>query len=198
MLEHPSVLQLQGERVDLREFTEEHLQLPNYSAWLRDLEVVQGIYRLEYLKPLNVSEIEKYARSMIASKDDCYFGIHLKQDGQFVGTAKLGHIDWRTGTGDVGVLIGEKGMWGKGLATDAVQTLCSYAFKTLSLRKLTGGTAANNLGMISCFQKLGFIEEGRLRQKLLMNGNYIDQLLFGLFPSEFNTETLSVRTKGDA
>ncbi len=198
MAEQPPELRLPGNKIELREFTNKHLELPNYCAWLRDLEVVQGIYRLEYLKPLNTSEIENYARSMIASENDCYFGIHLKSNQQFIGTAKLGHIDWRTGTGDVGVLIGEKDLWGKGFASDAVQTLCSYAFDTLSLRKLTGGTAANNLGMISCFQKLGFREEGRLREKLLMSGSYVDQLLFGLFPSEFSSKNLHSDSNGVA
>lgn len=178
------MLTLRGKTCELREFTEANLSDPRYYEWLRDLDVVTGIYRLEYLKPLDRGAIEQYAREQMKSDTKCYFAIYLSDSETFVGTIKLGHIDWRTGTGDVGIMIGDKANWGKGIATDAVHTLCSYAFKKLSLRKITGGTAANNAAMVQCFHRVGFKQEGALRKKLLVEGAYHDHLLFGLFQEE--------------
>ena len=78
----------------------------------------------------------------------------------FIGTAKIGHINWRSGIADVGIMIGEKKYWGKGLGTEVVNLITKYAFDYLSLRKLVAGTNANNIGMCKCFFSNGFKKEG--------------------------------------
>jgi hypothetical protein len=97
------MLKIEGKKTYLLEFTEENLRNSRYFDWLRDLDVAQGIYRLDYLLPLAKGEIEKYVRSLLASKNDAFFALHLKENDEFIGTVKLGHIDWRTHQGDVGI-----------------------------------------------------------------------------------------------
>ena len=179
------MLELIGRHIVLREFSKDHLNDPNYFKWLRDQEVVVTIYKMEYLMPLSFDAIVSYVESLWNSGHDCFFAIHEKDTGKFVGTQRIGHIDWRTGVGDIGILIGDRSCWGKGYATDAIRTACSYAFETLSIRKLTGGTPAANEAMCRCFRRLGFSEEGRLRKNLLIRGRYDDHVLYGLFKEEF-------------
>ncbi|NUM88092.1 MAG: GNAT family N-acetyltransferase [Bdellovibrionales bacterium] len=181
------MLTLNGKSIFLQEFTEDRLSDPSYLMWMRDLEVVTGIYRLEYLLPLSPAEIEKYVHRVMKSERDFFFSIHEKNSGLFIGTVKLGHVDWRTGSADVGILIGDRGSRGRGYSTDAVRTICDYGIHKLSLRKLTGGTASNNHAMIKCFEKVGFVREGTLRKKLLIDGEYVDHILFGLFREEFGS-----------
>src|ERR1700751_2163081 len=101
------MMTLRGEKSYLQEFTEDRLGDGKYVQWLRDLDVVNGIYRFEYLLPLSEKEIIKYAHDMMVSKVDYFFSIHDSESQQFIGTLKLGHIDSRIGTADVGILIGE-------------------------------------------------------------------------------------------
>ena len=182
------MLALAGEKITLREFTREHLRDENYMTWLRDLDVVVNIYRMEYLLPLSLKTVEEYVDSLLNSGRDCFFAIHQNENDRFIGTQRIGHIDWRTGTGDIGVLIGDRKSWGKGYASDAVRTACKYAFDTLSLRRLTGGTGASNIAMRKCFGRIGFQEEGCLRRHLLIRGAYEDHILFGLLKEEFGKE----------
>ena len=182
------MLTIHGHKACLKEFSEENLCDPRYFGWLRDPEVMRTIYRLEYLMPIQFSEVENYVRGLWASDNDCYFALYGGQGDRFVGTVRLGHIDWRVGLADVGILIGDKSAWGQGLATDAVRTACAYGFRELSLRKITGGTPAINTGMVRCFEKVGFREEGRLRRQLLISGEYCDHILFGLFKEELRPE----------
>jgi len=182
------MLELTGRKVLLREFSKTHLEDPLYFGWLRDPEVMIPIYRLEYLMPMSIDAVRAYVESLWSSGRDCFFAIHDKASGQFIGTQRIGHIDWRTGVGDIGVLIGDRGSWGKGYATDAVATACAYAFTTLSLRRLTAGTPASNQAMCRCFARLGFKEEGRLRGQLLIRGKYEDHVLFGLLAEEHRRE----------
>ena len=43
------MLTIHGEKTYLLEFGKQHLENPDYYSWLRDLDVIQGINRLEYL-----------------------------------------------------------------------------------------------------------------------------------------------------
>ncbi len=182
------MLQLDGESVVLREFTEENIKDPRYFEWLRDLDVVTSIYRLEYLMPIQFQEVEKYVHVLLSSKKDCFFAIYRKDTNEFIGTQRIGHIDWRAGIGDIGVLIGDKSAWGKGFATQAVSVACKYAFSTLSLRRLTGGTPETNTAMAECFKRIGFQQEGKLRKHLLINGEYCDHILYGLMKEDYQRE----------
>lgn len=178
------MLELTGPHVRLREFTNDHLHDPAYFGWLRDIEVVIPIYRTEYLLPLQFDQVSAYVQSLWKSGKDCLFAVHERETDRFVGTQRIGHIDWRSGLGDVGVLIGERQSWGRGIATEAVGLACEYAFQALCLRRLTGGTPASNEAMCRCFRRLGFEQEGRLRQHLLIRGKYDDHVLFGLLKDQ--------------
>lgn len=179
------MLELTGRKTILREFSRDHLDDPSYFQWLRDPEVAIPIYRLEYLLPLSKDAVRKYVESLWNSGRDCFFAIHEKGTGKFIGTQRIGHIDWRSGVGDIGVLIGDRASWGQGYATDAVRAACGYSFEVLSLRRLTGGTPASNEAMCRCFQRLGFREEGRLRNQLLIRGRHEDHVLYGILKEEF-------------
>lgn len=183
-----AALRIPGERIYLQEFSEENLLDPRYHGWLRDLEVVRNIYRVEYLMPLQFAEVETYVRSLMASDRDCYFALYEASEDAYIGTVKVGHIDWRAGLADIGIIIGESRFRGRGLAVDAVRTACSYAFNELSLRKMTGGTASTNAAMCRCFERVGFVEEGRLRKQLLISGEYCDHVLYGLLKEEFKAK----------
>ena len=137
--------------------------------------------------PIQFSEVEKYVHTVLNSKNDCFFAIYHKETDEFIGTQRVGHIDWRAGIGDIGVLVGNKNYWGKGIATQAVDIACNYAFSVLSLRKLTGGTPDSNVAMCKCFERVGFKQEGRLRKQLLMQGTYCDHMLFGLLKDDYIT-----------
>lgn len=56
---------------------------------------------------------------------------------------------------------------------------CNYVFETLSIRKLCGEAFAFNQDSVRFHQKLGFTQEGLLKQHVLKNDHYEDVILFG-------------------
>ena len=182
------MLEIPGQLVTLKEFTDEHLNDPRYFSWLRDLEIIVWIYRMEYLLPLSFSSLKNYVDNLRSSGTDCFFAIHENDPGEFIGTLRIGHIDWRVGSADLGVLIGEQEKTGRGYASDALRIATRYAFSVLSLRRLTGGTPASNVGMRKCFDHLGFKQEGCLRNHLLISGEFVDHVLYGLLKKDLNDE----------
>jgi RimJ/RimL family protein N-acetyltransferase len=180
-------MKIQGTRVWLTAFTEAHLVAPRYLEWLRDMEVVRYIGREEYLTPIPFEEVRAYVEEVWANPLCTFFAVHSAADDEFLGTTKLNYLNQAgvaTRTADVGIMIGDRRYWGKGLATDAICTVSHHAFDALEARKLTAGAVGANEAVLKAFLKVGYREEGRLRRKLLVEGEYEDHVLFGCFPDE--------------
>ncbi len=176
---------LAGKRVNLARFTMAHASDPAYRGWLRDPEVVRTLNLPRYLEePVSGAEIDAYCQSLIASPNDLFMAI---QDGEaFIGTIKAGRIDRYAGHADIGIMIGRKDLWGRGLATDAIATICAYLFEIEGLRRLTAGSMATNPGMIRVFEKLGFRREGVFReQDRISDRDYCDHIHLGCLRAEF-------------
>ena len=82
-------------------------------------------------------------------------------------------------------MIGDKSYHGKGLSSIVYRLLLAYAFSGLNLLKITGGCNSNNIPMIKTFKRLGYIQEGRLRNVDFINNEFSDHLYFGILKNEF-------------
>lgn len=177
---------LAGRSLRLQPFGEGHLRNPVYLGWLRDRDVVRTLNLPEYyLRPVALEAVEAWCRRLWASGRDLLYAIEIQPEETFVGTVKLGGIDSYSGTADVGIMLGRRDLWGRGIATDAIATLCADAFDRLGLRRLTAGAMANNPAMIRVFEKLGFQREGCLRGQDRLDDCYIDHIYLGCLREEF-------------
>jgi RimJ/RimL family protein N-acetyltransferase len=77
----------------------------------------------------------------------------------------------------------------KGYAEDAIRILLRYCFHERRYQKCNSACTHNNEASISLHKKLGFVEEGRRRRRrrqYFFNGQYYDDVLFGLTREEFD------------
>jgi UDP-4-amino-4,6-dideoxy-N-acetyl-beta-L-altrosamine N-acetyltransferase len=83
-----------------------------------------------------------------------------------------------------------KCMWGfylsetdlpRGSGTVMGYLAMNHIFEEKKMRKVCGEVLDFNAASQKFFKRLGFTEEGRLRQHVLKNGNYVDVVLFSLF-----------------
>lgn len=177
---------LEGEKCRLEPFVERHLNDPAYLGWLHDAEVVRSLNLPAYLEtPVPFEEVAAYCDSLWCSPNDLFFALHLASDGTFVGTVKAGHVNWYAGTADIGIMIGRKDVWGRGIASEALGLLAAHLFETAGLRRLTAGVMANNPAMIRVFEKLGFRREGVFREQDRLGNEYIDHIHLGCLKAEF-------------
>jgi ribosomal-protein-alanine N-acetyltransferase len=87
-------------------------------------------------------------------------------DGAHVGNVKLGNMNDFHGTADIGYFIGERSLWGKGIATDAVKLAVDAAFYQFGLKRLIAGVYQSNQPSIRVLQNAGFLYEASWRQWL--------------------------------
>ncbi len=176
---------LNAAKTKLVPFTSIHRDDPKYLSWLRDYEVIKTLGLPEYLvKPASYKTIASYCDDLIHSPTNLFLAIYDNTDETFIGTIKAGHINWYSSTADIGIMIGDRTRWGKGLAKDGISILCQYLFESTKLRRLTAGAMSNNPAMCSIFDTLGFKQEGILRKQDRFENSYCDHIYFGCFANE--------------
>lgn len=74
---------------------------------------------------------------------------------------------------------------GKGIITRSCQKLISYGFEQLGLHRIEIKAGVNNLKSQAIPQKLNFKKEGILREAELVNGVYLDLVLYSLLKDEW-------------
>jgi RimJ/RimL family protein N-acetyltransferase len=119
------------------------------------------------------------------AEDESFWVITDPASDRCLGHVALYKIDRRVGHAEFAILLGDRAWWGKGVGRACTEWMVDYAFTTLNLRRVYLEVLATNERAASLYRKLGFKEEGRLRQHQLKNGVYIDVLIMGVLRGEW-------------
>ncbi len=148
-----------------------------YVRWLNDPDI--GQFLESRFTAHDIASTRAFVSAQLDNPNVLFLGIRDKASGAHVGNIKLGPIDRQHGTADIGILIGERAVWGRGVATRAIALLAAIAANQLGLRKLTAGCYAANGGSERAFVRAGFTVEGRRPAQFLMGGTPEDMVLMG-------------------
>ena len=175
---------LRGERVRLRAL--ESADAATIAPWYADHEfsVLDGnIYAT------SEPSLEAFIRTLISpSFTDASFGIE-NEGGVLIGIIRLkrGHAEDRRA--DLGIAIA-KPWWSQGYGTDAILTLLRFAFDEMHLHRVSLGVLDDNLRAQRCYEKCGFVVEGRERQSKYRAG-WHDNILMSILEDEFRAQPRS-------
>jgi ribosomal-protein-alanine N-acetyltransferase len=178
---------IKGHRVQLEPFEDKHLYDPAYYGWLCDKEVVRYIGRDELLKGIPFEEAKKYVQQLWQNEYCSFFAVYDTSSGRFIGTAKVNFMSAegrKHGIADVGIMLGNREFWGRGLSVDVLRVVSGYAFDQLNARKLSAGAFSVNEPVIRAFLRIGFKIDGRARLHLPVGDGYCDHVLMSCFESE--------------
>jgi RimJ/RimL family protein N-acetyltransferase len=135
--------------------------------------------------PQNAAEaremLERFVKGLPESVN---LSVRAVADDALVGLVRLYDIQWMHGTAILGVSIGPDN-WGRGLGTEASALILKYGFDELGLHRIWLDVFGYNERAIHVYRKLGFVEEGTLRQHLQRDGRRWDVILMGLLRDEF-------------
>jgi len=163
-----------------------------------------------YLSPVNSDDVDIYMKWMnetvarsfgqyhlvVSSKSDLKWLFEPPDDMQryamvlldgdvLIGSVSIHNIDHLNRNAFLGIFIGEEEYRGKGYGAEAVQLILEYGFRTLNLNNIMLTVHADNDAAISCYEKVGFREVGRLPEWVFKDGKYIDKLYMGILAREF-------------
>jgi len=136
-----------------------------YASWLNDKEVNYYLETRETTK----EELEKYIEEKNESNEALFLGIFSKVNDEHIGNIKLEPIDLKKKQGTIGILIGNKKYWGRGVGTEATRLLVDYAFENLGLEEINLGVISENKTALRVYEKVGFevvnIEKNSIRHE---------------------------------
>lgn len=148
-----------------------------YIGWLNDPEVVR--YSNQRFRSHSRDTCLTYLQSF-AQSDNLFLSVERKSDGLTIGTMTA-YVSNAHGTADVGIMIGERSVWGQGLGQDAWNTLCKALAAQDGIRKITAGTLACNIGMLMLMQRAGMQLEAVRKAQELVDGVPTDIHYYALF-----------------
>ena len=168
--------EIKGNQVRLVPLTEADIdhRLP---SWLNDPVVVR--YSNQRFRVHTVDTCRQYLRGFEDSPNR-YYLIPQIGNNQPIGTITA-YVSMHHGTVDLGILIGERDVWGCGFGQDAWNTLQSAVLTIPSIRKVTGGTLSCNFGMIRIFENAGMHLEAVRQAQELVAGKPEDVIYYARF-----------------
>lgn len=79
----------------------------------------------------------------------------------------------------IGITIGSK-YWGRKYGQDAIKTLLEYLFEEQNAIRVELEVIKSNLRAISCYKRCGFVEEEIRKNKVYIEGRYVDTIIMGI------------------
>ncbi|GAU76826.1 GNAT family N-acetyltransferase [Fusibacter sp. 3D3] len=106
-------------------------------------------------------------------------------DGQHVGWVVVYHDYADPHMTEVGIDIPEDAYWGQGIGAEALALWIQYLFETMPIQRIGFSTWSGNIAMVKIGQKLGFLEEGRIRRGCMVQNQYHDRINMGLLKEDW-------------
>lgn len=171
---------LKGQRVILRPMRQE--DVARQYEFIQDIEMFGLDSDQPHVMPLERAQ-SFYDKSVRDETDQVEFAIEA--DGQYIGLCNLRWVNNRHGIVELGIFIGDRDYWGQGYGREVVNLLQYYAFHYLGVRRIQLSTNAKNERAIRCYLACGFVEEGRPRKAVWIEGEYVDLVHMGILRDEW-------------
>lgn len=139
-------------------------------------------------EPFSVDDVRAYIQAGLdrfAANNGLRAGIWWRD--QLAGCMSLHGVDWNDRKASLGYWLAAT--WqGKGLITKSCRAVIDYAFAELLLDRIEIQCAADNERSRQVAVRLGFQQEGILRQSWRRQGLLVDQVLYSLLRSEWRRD----------
>lgn len=173
--------------VKLEYFTEEDFQ--QLIDWIPNEEFCLQWGGPAFTFPLTNEQLNDYLQHANKDNADKYvFKAIDETNNEVIGHISLGNVDKANESARVGkVLVGSTNSRSKGYGTQMMSAILKFAFEELNLHKVTLGVFDFNKSAIKCYKKVGFQEEGFLRDARKNGQEYWNLIEMGILESEWKT-----------
>ena len=99
-------------------------------------------------------------RSYVAKREDddtvLFLGIFLRENNEHIGNIKFEPINFDNKTAVMGILIGEEGWRGRGVALEVIKSSSEWLNKQYDINHIALGVDSKNIAAIKAYEKIGF------------------------------------------
>ena len=149
------------------------------NKWKNDEEIFK--YLGGGFRPISESQQKKWMESMVDNNSSNQRFMIVDEEENKIGFIGLYDISGVHGTCTLGIYVGEKSYWGKGVATRAYNAIEKYAKNYLNIRKIRLEVVKDNEGAINLYRRLQFNVCGEFKEDRFIDGKYRDVVLMEKF-----------------
>jgi RimJ/RimL family protein N-acetyltransferase len=151
-------------------------------TWFNDPEVTEFLGGERY--PISRATQREFLARPGPNYESAGFAVETLADRRLIGGVDLRTSDPANRSATLGIAIGDKTCWDGGYGTDTMRTVCRFGFEVMNLHRIQLTTSAANLRARRVYEKVGFREEGILRDDRFTRGRYFDTVVMGLLEGE--------------
>ena len=186
-------------KLEIDEKSELELINQNHAEELFDLIEENREYLKEWLPWLDNN---RYYQNTVDFINISQFQYERSETVQFVliykdeiaGIVGFHRIDWMNRLTSIGYWIGQR-FQGKGIVTKACARVLDYSFGKMGLNRIEIRCAKDNFKSQAIPKRLGFKEEGLIRQAEWLYDHYVDHIVYGMLESQWvNSKKLVINT----
>ncbi len=184
----------------IRDDLELQLTIPRFAPEVFRLVESNRAHLREWLPWLDVNLTESDTRAHQESLIQAYAKnevVHcaIFHNGRIVGVAGYNSVDWETRTGLLGYWL-EQASMGKGIMTASISELMKIGFREQGMRKILIRIATGNIRSRAIPIRLGFKEEGVLKDAENLYGTFVDHVVYGMTQADFLAESSAASDPG--
>lgn len=169
-------LRLQPLTTEYTDFVFRHFSNPAVTQYMLDEPPV-----LDYTQAQQI--VQFYAEP--ARKTYNRWVIVQKADAQPIGTCGYHKWDKRYFRAEIGYDL-DPSFWGRAYMTEVLNAVIANGFERMKLNRIDALVYVENERSIRLLQRLGFTQEGLLRDYFCLNAKFYDHYIFSLLCREWN------------
>jgi [ribosomal protein S5]-alanine N-acetyltransferase len=146
--------------------------------WLHRYDVYS---KIGVLVPFTKEQQRQWFADLQGCKMKIVFAVCHKVDCAHIGNVSLDMINLYHRNARLSIFIADKALRGKGFGTEAIKLLTQYAFSIQNLHKIWCKTDIGNSEVHRFYEKLGFRQEGLLKDHEIKDGIFVDKVLYAMF-----------------
>ena len=175
----------QGHQVRLRPVEPD--DWPAFAEWGRNDQVSRLAEHVTF--PQSRETVRRWTERAATEEpsNDRFRWVIVDADDEPVGTINTHSCDRRVGAFSYGIALAPRAQ-GHGFAAEAIRLVLRYYFAELGYQKVFVHVYEFNDASRLLHERLGFVQEGRLRRMAYTDGRHWDVLVYGLTHEEFATE----------
>lgn len=173
-----------GSNYLLRQYT--YNDVDAYLNYMKDKEVTRYIPKECIPTSLLQARMEvDYALDLFRYRRSIYWAISDLSSDRLIGSCGFNYWNRDHGRAEISYDLARE-YWGKGVMSSAVHAVLEFAFEHMQLHRVEATVTPTNIGSLKVLEKLGFQQEGLLREQKLLHGTFEDAIMLSLLRKEFS------------
>ncbi|MPN03269.1 IS1595 family transposase ISSpgl1 [bioreactor metagenome] len=156
-------------------------------------EIFSDEETLKYYDVEPVTEVEEVKglievlQNRFKNKKGIRWGLYLKDSGKLIGTCGYHDVNREALRGEIGYELSRE-FWGNGYMKEALEAILNYGFNNMGLNRIQALAEPENEKSIGILKRVGFKEEGILRDYEYYRGGFKNCTMLSILKREYEKD----------